>query len=200
MSPRTLTLAAASGCMIAAMLPAALHAQDRANGTFEPAARQRIEVVATAAPACNIAPGSVAGSDNASFQSSGTSGGTVAITRFADPQTARANPASVQVEIPVVCNSAHAVSLRSANGGMLRSGGAPGTVAGFIQFLPYTVALDWVGQTLTGTSDLSEPLLLGVPNAGQGLLRVDIAIAGSDAPMVAGAYADTLQIEITAAN
>ena len=199
MTRRFYTLLATGGILVAAS-PVALHAQDRANGTFEPAARQRIEVVATASPACNIAPGSAAGSDNASFQSSGTSGGTVAITRFADPQSARANPVSVRVEIPVVCNSAHAVSLRSANGGMLRSGGAPGTVAGFIQFLPYAVQLDWVGQTLTGASDSSEPLALDVPNAGQGLLSVDIAIAGSDAPMVAGAYADTLQIEITAAN
>ncbi|MFY8049044.1 MAG: hypothetical protein ACOVNS_09505 [Erythrobacter sp.] len=197
MSPRFLSLAAA-GCALA--LPGALCAQTRANGTFEPAARQQFEVVATAAPACNIAPGSAAGSRNASFQSSGSTGGTVAITSFADPQTAQANPASVKVEIPVICNSAHAVTLRSANGGMLRSGGTTGPVGNFIQFLPYAVQLDWVGQTLAGTSDLSAPLAFAVPSAGQGLLTVDIAIAASEAPMVAGAYADTLQIEITAAN
>lgn len=198
MSLRFLSLAA-SGCVLALTLPAALQAQDRATGT-EPAARQRFEVVATAAPACNIAPGSAAGSNNASFQSSGSSGGTVAITSFADPRTAQANPASVRLEIPVVCNSAHAVSLRSANGGMLRSGGTAAAVGGFIAFLPYAVELDWVGQRLTGASDVAQPLALAVPNAGQGLLTVDIAIAGSEAPMVAGAYADTLQIEITAAN
>jgi hypothetical protein len=124
----------------------------------------------------------------------------VAITTFADPQTAQANPASVRVEIPVVCNSAHAVTLRSANGGMLRSGGSQEDVAGFIQFLPYSVELDWVGQRLTGASDAAGSLVLAVPNAGQGLLTVDIAIIGSQAPMVAGAYVDVLQIEITAAN
>lgn len=195
-----LILSAASGGLLALALPTPLHAQDRATGTFEPSALQRFEVAATAAPACNIAPGSAAGSSNASFQSSGSSGGTVAITTFADPQSSQANPASVRVEIPVVCNSAHAVTLRSANGGMLRSGGSQQALAGFIQFLPYAVALDWVGQRLAGTSDAAGPLVLAVPDAGQGLLTVDIAITGSQAPMVAGAYADTLQIEITAAN
>lgn len=197
MSPRLILLAATGGVLA---LPATVHAQDRANGALGPSGLQRFEVVATAAPACNIAPGNAAGSSNASFQSSGSSGGTVAITAFADPQTAQANPATVRVEIPVVCNSAHAVTLRSANGGMLRSGGSQERVAGFIQFLPYAVELDWVGQRLTGASDAAGPLVLAVPDAGQGLMTLDIAIARSQAPMVAGAYADTLQIEITAAN
>lgn len=198
MTPRHLL--AALVCPLALVLPAAGSAQDRATANAEPDARQKFEVVATAAPACNIEAGSAAGSSNASFQSSGTSGGTVAITAFADPETAQANPVSVQVEIPVICNSAHEVSIRSANGGMLRSGGTTGDVGGFIQFLPYAVQLDWVGQSLTGQSDAQGPLSLIVPKAGQGLLMVDIAIAGSGAPLVAGDYADTLQIEITAVN
>lgn len=199
MSPRIILMAAIA-CPAALALTGAAHAQDRANGTFEPAARQRFEVVATAAPACNIEAGSAAASSNASFQSSGASGGTVAITAFADPQTAQANPASVQVEIPVICNSAHAVSIRSANGGMLRTGGTTGDVGGFIQFLPYAVELDWTGQRLGGQSNAAGPLAIAVPHAGEGMLRVDIAIPASQSPLVAGAYADTLQIEITAAN
>ena len=192
---------AATVCVLGVLAaPAAVHAQNRATGTIEPAARQQFEVVATAAPACIIAPGSAAGLDNAIFQSSGSSGGTVAITNFADPQTAQALPASVRVEIPVVCNSAHEVTLRSTNGGMLRSGSTAAMLASFIQFLPYAVELDWVGQRLSGPSDVSQPLAMAVPSAGQGVVTVEIAIAGSDAPMVAGAYADTLQIEITAAN
>jgi len=198
MSPRFIIISLVGPLVLA--LPAAVFAQDRATANSEPVARQKFEVVATAEPACNIEAGSAAGSRNASFQSSGISGGTVAITTFADPQTAQANPVSVQVEIPVICNSAHEVSIRSTNGGMLRSGGTTGDVGGFIQFLPYAVQLDWVGQTLSGQSDVQQPLTLAVPNAGQGLLTVDVSLPASQAPLVAGAYTDTLQIEITAAN
>lgn len=190
-------------CLLAPLVlavPANVQAQDRATGNAEPVARQQIEVAATAAPACSIASGSAVASRNAAFQSSGASGGTVAITAFADPQTALANPASVQVEIPVICNSAHEVAVRSLNGGMLRSGGTRAELQGFIQFLPYEVQLDWVGRTLSAPSDAPSPLGLAVPSAGQGMLTVDIALAAGSAPLVAGAYADTLQIEITAAN
>lgn len=192
---------AAVVCPLVLAFPVTIQAQDRATTSFETVGRQQLEVIATAEPACNVASGSAAGSaDNASFQPSGTSGGTVSITTFADPQTAQANPVSVEVEIPVICNSAHEVTIRSANGGMLRSGGTRTDLGGFIQFLPYAVQLDWVGQTLSGQSDAQAPINLLVPNAGQGLLTVDIAIQASQAPLVAGAYADTLQIEITAAN
>lgn len=199
MSPRIRL--AAFACPLALVLPGVVHAQDRATAaTPQTVGRQQIEVAATAAPACSISTGNAVGSQNASFQSAGTSGGTVAITAFADPETAQANPASVQVEIPVICNSAHAVSIRSANGGMLRTGGTTTAMGGFIQFLPYAVQLDWVGQSLSGQSDNQGALSMRVPNPGQGLLTVDIAIAPGQAPLVAGAYADTLQIEITAAN
>ena len=190
----------ALACGFAALWPIAGLAQDRATTTFENNGRQQLEVVATAAPACNVSSGTATGSSNASFRSDGTSGGTVSITALADPDTAQANPVSVQVEIPVICNSAHEVTVRSANGGMLRSGGANVDVGGFIQFLPYAVQLDWVGQSLSGQSDDAGLLTMVVPNAGEGLLLVDIDIAASEAPLIAGAYEDTIQIEITAAN
>lgn len=190
----------AGASALATMLATGANAQDRSATLLASDNRQQIEVVATAAPACNISSGAAAGSSNASYQSAGASGGTVSITTLADPQTAQAAPASAQIEIPVVCNSAHEVSIRSANGGLLRSGGTFEQISGFAQFLPYRVALDWVGQSRAGQSDTDEPLTVIVPNAGEGLLTVEIAVEGGDAPLVAGIYEDTLQIEITAAS
>nr|WP_137677386.1 hypothetical protein [Parerythrobacter lutipelagi] len=195
-----LQLTTASLVGILPLVPVGATAQDRATGLVDTSGRQQFEIVAAAAPACNVSPGAAASVENASFQDSGTSGGTVSITALADPETAEANPVSVQVEIPVVCNSAHDITVRSANGGLLRDGGTRAAMGGFVQFLPYAVRVDWVGQSQTGQSDELEALTMNVPNAGEGMLSVDIALGATGAVLVAGSYEDTLRIEITAAD
>ncbi|WP_271439475.1 hypothetical protein [Pontixanthobacter luteolus] len=175
-------------------------AQDFSGSGFDATGRQQLEVVAVGQPVCNVSPGSASALSNATFTSEGASGGTVSITNLSNPQTALAQPVNVQVEVPVICNSAHEITVRSANGGLQRAGGTRDAVGGFVQFLPYQVRFDWAGQVLSGQSDDGAELAMSIPNAGEGALLVDVALDGSDAPLVAGAYEDTLQIEITAAN
>jgi|GEM_PF-608161 len=180
--------------------PAWAQAPDTSGVAFDASGRQRFEVVGASAPACLVSGGASGQGTNATFIEEGSTGGTVQITALADPDSAEGNPVQMQVVLPVICNSAHEIVIRSANGGLLRSGGSRAALGGFVQFVPYRVTYDWAGQSVAGTSDQSGGLDLQVPSPGQGDLTVAITVDGTSEPLVAGSYEDSLQIEITAAN
>lgn len=158
--------------------------------------RAALEIVGAALPACLIQPGVTAQGSNASFRADPASGGLVQINQLADAATAQPNAMAIRIALPLICNTAHSIVLHSRNGGMLRAGGTrtPGTA--FTEFLPYRVRGDWAGQDGSGRSDDAQAVQFNVPNAGQGLLLVDIAIDKGGLPLVAGSYEDTLQIDI----
>lgn len=186
--------------LFACMGGAAAMAQVASGTVTDPAGRQQFEVIGDSAPTCVVAAPSSSQGSNATFVSDGNNGGTVRITTLADPQTAEGNPVAMQVVLPVICNAAHEIVVRSTNGGLLRSGGSRAEMNGFVQFLPYRVSYDWAGQNVAGMSDDNSALDLVVPSPGKGDLNVAIRLDASTAPLVAGAYEDTLSIEITAAN
>lgn len=163
-------------------------------------ARQDIGIVGTSPPSCLIQPGVTAQGSNATFLANSASGGTVAISQLADPVTSQANAMSIRLALPMICNTAHSVVVRSRNGGMLRVGGSRQSSGGFTEFLPYRLSGDWVGLSSIGRSDANEVMQLSVPNGGQGLLTVDITIDQGSVPLVAGGYEDTLQIDVAASN
>jgi hypothetical protein len=183
-----------------ALLASPAAAQDASGLNIDSTGRQQFEIAALAPPACLVGSGTSTGGSNAAFQADGATGGIVQITALADPDTAQGNAAEMQVIVPVICNSAHAITVSSANGGLLRSGGARASLGGFLQFLPYRVDYTWAGQDVSGASDTAAALGLQVPSPGQGDLQVAISLAATDTPLVAGSYEDTLLIEITAAN
>jgi hypothetical protein len=188
------------GCILVAgaMLSSTLAAAQEVAG--DQLVRQQFEIAGVAAPACLIGVGAAGDVANASFVTDGASGGTVSFTALVDPDTAQANAASAAIVLPVICNSAHNVSVTSANGGLQRVGGARASLGDFEQFIAYRVGYSWVGQDVAGASYDAAGLSLSVPSPGQGDFTVAINLDQTEAPLVAGNYEDILLIEISAAN
>ena len=86
-------------------------------------ARGRIEIAGRTPPACLIRTARAGNALNASFVSAGPSSGEIRIAELVDPQTAEPRAAEMVIELPVMCNAAHRLTLTSTNGGLLREGG-----------------------------------------------------------------------------
>lgn len=181
-------------------LSGAARAQTASLSTGPGAGRQQLEIIGSSPPSCLIQPGVTAQGSNATFRADSASAGTVQISQLADASTAQANATEIRLTLPLICNSAHSIVLHSRNGGMLRVGGTRTSSGAFTEFLPYRVSGDWSGMSGSARSDDSQNLQFNVPNGGQGLLTVDIAIDRGTTPLVAGSYEDTLQIDVAASN
>lgn len=158
----------------------------------------RLEILGTANPACVIrAPSSAVGS-NMRFEPSGASAGQVGITEFVD-SNAVSRGGSIDVLLPVICNSAHRVVVRSGNGG-LRRVGPPVQTTDFAQFFPYQVTTLWGGQQAVLTTNQAGTLIIDSGEARAGQLALSINVAAGGPPLVAGTYSDQIVVELQAAN
>lgn len=185
------------GLVLGAVLAPAAMAQDRAT------ARQELELVGRAEPAClTRAPAAIAGI-NATFDPSAANGGEIRIVQLVNQTTAEPSPTSITVAIPVICNSSHRVTLRSQNGGLLRDSGDPRrrqSPNGFGEFLPYEVDFTWAGLQRGANSDATRSINLNVPRGAAGDATFRFALPGGGGPLVAGRYSDAIIIEFTPAN
>jgi hypothetical protein len=158
----------------------------------------RLEIQGTANPACVIrAPSSAIGT-NMRFEPSGASAGQVGITEFVDAN-AVSRGGSIAVTLPVICNSAHRVVVRSANAGLRRLG--PAVQAGpFATSFPYRVTTEWGGQSGQLATDQGGTLIIDASEARAGQLSLSINVAAGGRPLVAGTYSDQIVVELQAAN
>jgi hypothetical protein len=160
----------------------------------------RLDIVADAPSACVAAsPGSAAGA-NATFQSLSAGAAEVRITEMIDPQTSQARASSINILLPIICNTAHRLVLRSGNGGLLRDGGnAQQQAGGFREFVPYQVSASWSGQDVSASSDQGDVSInVGDGAAGEASVTIDVPAGG--APLVAGGYGDSVVIELRVEN
>jgi len=176
---------------VAFMAPAALAAQ-----IVEPS-QGRVEIVGTSRPACVIGAASSMAGNNMTFTPLSNVSGQVRITDFVD-SNAVSRGASIDVILPVICNSAHRVVVRSGNGG-LRRVGAPVRPGPFAEFLPYRVNTAWGAQQAGFTSDQGT-LIINTGEARAGQVALSIAVARGGPPLVAGLYSDQIVVELQAAN
>lgn len=181
---------------LAAILLAATPAAAAAQLGEEPV-DGRLELVGVAPSTCLIHGPQAANSVNASFSEQGSSAGQVQITELVDPATALPRAASMDLALPVICNGPHRVVLRSANGGLRRTG-APVPGGPFAEFLAYQVSSAWGGQE--GTLGGGGPLIIDSATARAGSLRISINLAAGGQPLVAGNYEDQIVVELQAAN
>ena len=182
--------------LIAAMTLGAVpaQAQELNRGT------QRLEMIGDAGVACVAGTARPVRQDNATWQDGGPSGGRVVIVNLVDPNTATTRGSTMEVAVPLVCNAAHSITLRSFNGGLLREGsnGNRGT-GGFSQFQTYDVSVAWQSQTArVGGATTSASLTQGQPAKGD--LVVDIVVPRGTTPLVAGTYTDAVVVEIQPVN
>jgi hypothetical protein len=98
-----------------------LSAGDQASST--------LHIFGSAPSACVLSPPIAASGANASFTAQGGQTGVIRFTQFVDPQTAQPRGGSISLAFPVVCNSAHRVTVRTDGRGLARTAGA-GPAAG----------------------------------------------------------------------
>jgi Spore Coat Protein U domain len=175
-------------------LPGAAQAQELNRGS------QRLEMAAIAPVACVISQPTVANQSNASFTATGTSSGQVNITQLVDSASAAPRASSIELSLPVVCNASHRIIVRSANGGLLRTGASGrGNGGAFAEYLSYQVGVDWSGQSVQlDTKNNNANIYASQP--GKGALTIRIATPAGGTPLVAGQYSDSIVLEVQPAN
>ena len=164
---------------------------DRASST--------LDLFGQAPSACVLSPPAAAIGSNASFSAQGAQSGVVRFTQFVDPQTAQPRAASISLAFPVVCNSAHRLTVRTDGAGLARAAG-PAPAAGFRDSLDFQVSADWAGARAAGSSDVLTPIDLRTANGAAGQMNLVVDVPGGGTPLVAGDYAATLVVELEASN
>lgn len=159
----------------------------------------RLDIVADAPSACVVASAASVAGANATFQAA-SDGAEVRITGLIDPQTSLARASSINVLLPITCNTAHRLVLSSDNGGLLRAGSGDQDVAGgFREFVPYRMSVSWSGQSVSAASTQG-PVSINVGDGAAGEASVTIDIPAGGDPLVSGAYADAVVIELRVEN
>lgn len=176
-----------------AAVAAPAQAQELSRGT------QRLELVGAAQVGCVAGAARPGRQVNATFQDGGPAGGTVVIPVMVDPNTAATLGSSIELSLPVVCNTSHSISVRSYNGALTRDGANGRAAGGFAESQVYGVAVTWQNQTarIDGTNRTAA---FAWPQPAKGDVTVDIEVPRGTAPLVAGAYRDAVVVEIRPAN
>lgn len=176
------------------LAPAALAAQTPQTG------QGRLEIVGEAASACVVHGPATATATNASYISTGPSGGQLRITEMVSSPQSLSRGAIVDLALTVICNSPHQLVLRSENGGMLRNGSRPGAASGpFAEFLPYEFRAAWLGQDASSASNGAGPLVMQASQGGAGQLSLGVRLP-EGTRLAAGDYRDAVIVEFRVAD
>lgn len=162
----------------------------------------RLEIAGRAPPACVLNAPTASGGQNATFTGIGATSGEIRITEFGDPQTAQPRGAAINLALPVICNSAHKLTVTSANGGLLRDGGNARnrqSPTGFGEFLGYRISANWAGQSASVQTINNTVLAIAAADGGAGDMGLTITVPPGGGPLVAGRYADTVTVQFEAA-
>jgi len=187
-------LALAPVALVVVAVPAAAQQTDTAS--------QRLELLGTAPAACVLGAPKAASASNAVFATTGSSSGQITISQFVNPQTANPVASAVSLVLPVTCNASHQITVRSANGGLLRAGGNAANRQrsnAFADFVVYDLGIDWIGRSARQASDRGT-MLVSVNDGGTGEFALRVATPAGGGPLVAGRYDDTIVVEFHAAN
>jgi len=160
----------------------------------------RVEIAGTAPSACVVGAPIAGPGANASYEA-GPNGGSIRISQLVDPATAQGVAAGMNLVIPVICNGAHRLMVRSINRGLALDGN-PGQPNGgtFASFVPYRVESDWGGQA-SGFLSNEPGTLEGFFHAARaGQMSLSISVPPGGQPLIAGTYSDEIVLEFQAAN
>ena len=137
----------------------------------------------------------------------GINGTTLQIDELTDPATLATRAAVADVSFDAVCNYPHRIVLESQNNGLWRSAAGSNTVPnGFADGVPYSATLTW-GETnrrfeADASSRRQSNVSITVDQATAGAILIHLEIQPgasnirSNAPLVAGAYQDTLRVTV----
>ena len=179
----------------ASMLPWAVHAQQVAVDVGSAQTQFR----GTANFACLVSTPIANRVSDATFTSSGSSGQLAfSPATVVDPDTLIARAFSVSLSVPVTCNGAHSVSVRSARGGMQLQ--TPVTQAiGLSSRIDLDVNANWLGDSnQISTSGSPIGVTLSKTTGASGSVEVTVTGRAGNAPLVAGRYSDEIVVDLVA--
>ena len=176
------------------LAPSALAAQTPQTG------QGRLEIVGEAPGACVMRGPATATATNASYTSTGPSGGQLRITEMVRSPQSLSRGVTADLALTVVCNSPHQLVVRSENGGMLRNGGRAGSAPGpFAEFLPYQFRATWLGRDVSAASNGPGPLVMQSNQGGAGQLSLAVVVP-EGIRLDGGDYRDSVIVEFRAAD
>ena len=164
-------------------------------------ASQRIELHGDAPAGCVANAARASKQIGATYQDNGPTGGVVVFPNLVDETTAATRASSIELALPVVCNTSHMITVHSYNGALVRLGAkaARSGSGGFSEMQTYDVGLQWQQRTVQlGTQTASAAISYNQPAKGD--LIVDIAVPRGTNPLVAGTYTDAVVVEIRPSN
>ena len=151
-----------------------------------------------AAPAiCYFAPAQSGAASNMTLSSASASQASLVINQLVDPANAQLRPASISLSLNGICNNAHTFTIQSNGGGLQTNTGA---TPGFSNRVDYSASLLWGGSSssvqTSGIAGQSSPTAM-VPGAFAGTLQLQITVEAGGAnwlPLLAGTYSDNIVI------
>ena len=151
------------------------------------------------AAACRLSPASEgAGGANITFSQNGGNASSLTVNTMVDATTAKTQAAVGVVQFQVLCTGAHTLTVNTASGGLVNTT-TQNTAAGFANRIDYGLQAAWNGVTrnLT-TSGSAASLDLSGADANTGALTVTVTVPSGEGPLIAGAYQDTISIDLSA--
>jgi spore coat protein U-like protein len=166
-------------------------------------ATRNFEVAAAAPQVCAVSAPQLDNGQRVNIRA--LAGDALTIDRLTNPATLSTEAASAEVRFPSFCNYPHLVTIESESNGLWRDGSTL-VPAGFASAVPYTATLAWGGRREALLIDASSQTRRqrSVPVAGgiAGDMVLTLAITRgaanlrTNAPLLAGRYADTLRITV----
>lgn len=153
---------------------------------------------------CVLQAPTLAGGAQINFR--GLNGTLLQIDSLVDPTTLATKAASVELRFDGVCNFPHQLRVEASNNGLFRTATATAAPQGFASAIPYQARFNWGQQTLLLNADAQirrfneQSIQVTDPTAGNLSMRFEIQPGASNiqsnAPVIAGNYAETLRITL----
>ena len=136
-----------------------------------------------------------------------TAGDTLRVVQLLDPENLSVRSARATIAVEAVCNFPHRVMLESQDNGLFPLGGPFAAERGdFASALPYAATMEWADQTrlLELNAKIRRPSVIETDvdqaAAGELVIKLELDAGASNtvygAPVLAGAYGDTLRITL----
>ena len=169
------------------------------SGPVDPGlSEQRLSIEGAAPVACSIRVVTLGAGSAGSLQAATQGNAIVRLGTpdFVNPTTAVPTGGQVFIGVPVSCNGAHTLIVRSTNGRLTLESGAA-AAGGFRNTVDYSLTAQWAGLNQTFNTQSASTLQIPVSqaNSGDALVTIDIPAGGQ--PLVAGIYSDLIVVEVT---
>ena len=170
----------------------------------QPVQSRSFPVTGNSPSICVLQAPTLAGGAQINFR--GLNGTLLQIDSLVDPTTLAAKAASVELRFDGVCNFPHQLRVEASNNGLFRTATATAAPQGFASAIPYQARFNWGQQTLLLNADAQirrfneQSIQVTDPTAGNLSMRFEIQPGASNiqsnAPVIAGNYAETLRITL----